>query len=70
VGLPGGMNGREMADLARELRPELPVLFITGYAEHAVLGHGHLRPGMRVLTKPFTIEALAQKIRDALEGRK
>jgi PAS domain S-box-containing protein len=70
VGLPGGMNGREMADLARELRPELPVLFITGYAEHAVLGHGHLRPGMRVLTKPFTIEALAQKIRDALEGRR
>ena len=52
VGLPGGMNGRQMADAARVTRPDLKVLFITGYAENAVLGNGHLAPGMAVLTKP------------------
>ena len=64
VGLPGGMNGRELADAAQALRPGLPVLFITGYAEHAVVGHGHLGPGMHVLTKPFTIEALARRVKE------
>jgi PAS domain S-box-containing protein len=59
VGLPGGMNGRQVADAARALRPGLKVLFITGYAENAVLGHGHLDPGMHVLTKPFAMEVLA-----------
>ena len=63
VGLPGGMNGRQVADAARLLRPELKVLFITGYAENAVLSHGHLDPGMHVLTKPFAMEALASRIR-------
>jgi CheY-like chemotaxis protein len=53
VGLPGGMNGRQVADAARTARPELKVLFITGYAENAVLSHGHLDPGMHVMTKPF-----------------
>ena len=52
VGLPGGMNGRQMADAARVGRPELEVLFITGYAENAVVGNGHLAPGMHVMTKP------------------
>ena len=42
-------------------RPELKVLFITGYAENAVLSHGHLEPGMHVLTKPFAMEALAAR---------
>ncbi len=64
VGLPGGMNGRQMADAGRALRPGLRTLFITGYAENAVVGHGHLEPGMRVLTKPFSIDALAARIRD------
>ena len=64
VGLPGGMNGRQMADAARVARPDLKVLFITGYAEHAVLSHGHLEPGMHVLTKPFAMEALASRIKD------
>jgi CheY-like chemotaxis protein len=63
VGLPGGMNGRQVADAARVARPDLKVLFITGYAENAVLSHGHLEPGMHVLTKPFTMEALASRIR-------
>ena len=66
VGLPGGMNGRQVADAARQLRPDLKVLFITGFAEHAVLSHGHLDPGMHILTKPFAMEALASRIRELL----
>jgi CheY-like chemotaxis protein len=66
VGLPGGMNGRQMADAAREKRPKLKVLFITGYAENAALGNGHLLPGMHVLTKPFAIDKLAARIRDII----
>ena len=68
VGLPNGMNGRQMADAARMLRPELKVLFITGYAENAVVGNGHLDPGMAVLTKPFVMDDLAAKIRALIEG--
>jgi len=62
IGLPGGLNGRQVADAARNLRPELKVLFITGYAENAVLSHGHIDAGMHVLTKPFAMEALASRI--------
>ena len=58
VGLPGGMNGRQMADAARETRPKLKVLFITGYAENAAIGNGRLEPGMHVLTKPFAMDNL------------
>lgn len=67
VGLPGGMNGRQMADAARLHRPDLKVLFITGYAENAVLGNGHLEPGMSVMTKPFPVEAMAARIRALIE---
>jgi CheY-like chemotaxis protein len=63
VGLPGGLNGRQVADAARVLRPDLKVLFITGYAENAVIGHGHLEPGMQVLTKPFAVEELGRRIK-------
>jgi len=66
VGLPGGMNGRQMADAARVQRPGLKVLFITGYAENAVLSHGHLEPGMHVLTKPFSLDELAGRIRELI----
>ena len=66
VGLPGGMNGRQMADAARLSRPELKILFITGYAENAVVGNGHLAPGMHVMTKPFAMDALATRIRDLI----
>ncbi len=68
VGLPGGMNGRQVADAARLARPELKVLFITGYAENAILSHGHLDPGMYVMTKPFAMEALASRIRELIVG--
>jgi len=66
VGLPGGLNGRQVADAARAARPGLRVLFITGYAENAVVGNGHLEPGMQVLTKPFAMETLASRIRDLM----
>ncbi|MDP9082561.1 MAG: response regulator [Pseudomonadota bacterium] len=68
VGLPGGMNGRQLADAARVLRPDLKVLFITGYAENAVINHGHLDPGMEIMTKPFPMEALGGKIRDMIQN--
>ncbi len=68
VGLPGGMNGRQVADAARVARHDLKVLFITGYAENAVLSHGHLDPGMHVLTKPFTMEALASRIKELISN--
>jgi signal transduction histidine kinase/CheY-like chemotaxis protein len=68
VGLPGGMNGRQMADAARQTRPGLKVLFITGYAENSVIGNGHLEPGMQVLTKPFPIETLAARVRQLVDG--
>jgi PAS domain S-box-containing protein len=62
VGLPGGINGRQLADAGRGARPGLKVLFITGYAENAVIGHGHLEPGFHILTKPFAMETLARRI--------
>ncbi|HEX4970181.1 MAG TPA: ATP-binding protein [Steroidobacteraceae bacterium] len=62
VGLPGGLNGRQVADAAQALRPDLKVLFITGYAENAALNHGHIGPGMAVLTKPFAISELARRV--------
>jgi PAS domain S-box-containing protein len=63
VGLPGGMNGREMADAARVTRPDLKVLFITGYAPSAVIGSGRLEHGMQVMTKPFALDALATRVK-------
>ena len=68
VGLPNGMNGRQVADAARALRPGLKVLFITGYAENAAVGNGHLEPGMELLTKPFTIQALTSKVADMMRA--
>ncbi|WP_068081632.1 PAS domain-containing hybrid sensor histidine kinase/response regulator [Novosphingobium rosa] len=68
VGLPGGMNGRQMAEAGRLARPGLKVLFITGYAESAVIGDDRLEPGMQVLTKPFTVEALGSRVRAMIEG--
>jgi CheY-like chemotaxis protein len=67
IGLPG-LNGRQVADAARELRPTLKVLFMTGYAENAALASGFLEPGMEMITKPFAMEALATRIRGMIEG--
>jgi CheY-like chemotaxis protein len=68
VGLPHGMNGRQLADIARERRPALPVLFITGYAENTVLNQGHLQPGMDILTKPFDMDVLARRVKASITG--
>ncbi|KAK0351631.1 hypothetical protein LTR94_024209, partial [Friedmanniomyces endolithicus] len=68
VGLPGGMNGRQLADAARVARPDLKVLFITGYAENAVVGNGQLESGMHVMTKPFEMSALSERIQGLISA--
>lgn len=67
IGLPG-LNGRQVVDAARQHRPELKVLFMTGYAENAATANGFLEPGMEMITKPFAVEALATRVRDMIEG--
>ena len=61
LGLPGGVSGRHLADAARAMRPDLRVLYITGYAETAVLSEARMQ-GARVLKKPFTLDVLAAQI--------
>ncbi|MBT1265541.1 response regulator [Pseudomonas sp. VS38] len=67
VGLPG-MNGRQLAEIGRQVRPELKVLFITGYAEHAAVRGGFLDPGMQMITKPFTFDLLTAKVREMIKA--
>jgi PAS domain S-box-containing protein len=67
VGLPG-MNGRQLADQARETRPELKILFITGYAESVAIADGFLQPGMEMITKPFDLDNLSRRIRAMISG--
>ncbi|WP_417692395.1 response regulator [Pseudomonas sp.] len=66
VGLPG-MNGRQLAEIGRQIRPDLRVLFITGYAEHAAVRGGFLDPGMQMITKPFTFDLLTAKVREMIK---
>lgn len=68
VGLPGGMNGRQLAETVRETLPDLEILFITGYAENAVFNHGHLAPGMHVMTKPFQMDSFARRVKALIGG--
>jgi PAS domain S-box-containing protein len=69
VGLPGGMNGRQMADAARQVRPDLKILFITGYVDNAeIRSGGSMDRGMHILTKPFTMETLASRIKAIIAG--
>jgi CheY-like chemotaxis protein len=67
VGLPG-MNGRQLAEVGRQYRPGLKVLFITGYAEHAAVRGGFLDPGMQMITKPFTFDLLTAKVREMIKS--
>ena len=67
VGLPG-MNGRQLAEAARRLRPNLKILYMTGYARNAIVRRGQLDAGVEVITKPFAAAALAQKVRSVIEG--
>lgn len=66
IGLPG-LNGRQVADQARETRPDLKILFMTGYAENAMASKGFLGTNMALITKPFTMEALTTRIREIIE---
>lgn len=68
VGLPG-MNGRQIAEIARQHRPELRVLFMTGYAESAASRSDFLAPGMEMIAKPFAMDDLAARIRDMLDDK-
>jgi CheY-like chemotaxis protein len=68
LGLPGGMTGRQIAELAREAQPDLKVLFITGFADNAASGNGHVHSSEPMLTKPFTIESLVDKVTQLLSG--
>ena len=65
VGLPG-MNGRQLAEIARQHHPGLKILLVTGYAEHAMVRTGFLGPDMEMVTKPFAVDALAVKIREMI----
>jgi CheY-like chemotaxis protein len=67
VGLPG-MNGRQIAEIGRQHRPGLPVLFMTGYAQSAAARSEFLAPGMEMISKPFSMDEMAAKIRDMLSG--
>jgi PAS domain S-box-containing protein len=68
IGLPGGMNGRQVAEAGRALRPGLKMLFITGYAENSVLNNKHIEPGTRVLTKPFAVDDLTRIVGELIAG--
>jgi DNA-binding response OmpR family regulator len=57
-----GLNGRQLADAARARRPDLPILFMTGYAENAAIAGGFLDPGMEMITKPFAVDALVMRV--------
>ncbi len=67
VVLPGGISGRELADRIVQKRPRLPVLFTTGYTRNAIFHHGRLDPNVNLLSKPYTQQDLARKIRQLLD---
>jgi len=69
VVMPGGLNGRQLADEAQSLRPDLRVLFTTGYTRNAIVHHGRLDPGVNLIGKPFSFEGLAAKIRSILDEK-
>jgi hypothetical protein len=66
VGLPGGINGKRLADAARQRCPDLRVLFTSGYARNAIVHDGRLDPGVLLIAKPFTYAALASKIGEVI----
>jgi PAS domain S-box-containing protein len=68
IGLPGPFNGRQLSDEARKMRPDIKVLFTTGYAQNAIIHHGRLDPGVQLIVKPFSFVGLAAKIRQILDN--
>ncbi|MND65657.1 Blue-light-activated protein [compost metagenome] len=69
VVMPGGMNGRELAQAAHRLRPDLKVLFTSGYTENAIVHHGRLDPGVQLLSKPYRKRDLAERVRRLLDDQ-
>jgi PAS domain S-box-containing protein len=69
MGLPGGMNGRQLADEAKRRRPALKVLFTSGYARNAIVHHGRLEPGVELLPKPYSFAALGARVRRILDAQ-
>jgi two-component system NtrC family sensor kinase len=69
VVLPGGMNGRQLSEEVLRQRPDIKVLFVTGYTRNAIIHHGRLDPDIDLLTKPFTADALTRKVRQVLDAR-
>jgi PAS domain S-box-containing protein len=67
VGMPGGMNGRQMVDASRRTRSKLPVLFVTGYAEKGAMGKNKIDAGLHILNKPFSVELLATRVRELIQ---
>jgi len=67
VVLPGGMTGADVAERAAQLWPGIKTLFTTGYARNAIVHHGRLDPGVQLITKPFTFDDLAARVRDVLD---
>ena len=68
VVLPDGVNGRQLANEVSRIRPEIKVLFTTGYARNAIVHHGRLDPGVELIVKPYTQPDLARRIRKVLDG--
>ncbi|HEY4890833.1 MAG TPA: response regulator, partial [Reyranella sp.] len=69
VVMPGGRNGRQLADEAVKRRPTLKVLFTTGYTRNAIIHHGRLDPGVNLIGKPYTFEELGTRVRTLLDGQ-
>jgi len=68
VVMPGGVNGRQLADQAKRQRPGLKILFMTGYTRNAIVHHGRLDAGVHMIGKPFSFEELAAKVRERLDA--
>ena len=68
VGLPGGLNGRQLAEQAREQRSDLRILFMTGYAREALMQDGRLQSGVGLLRKPFAQAELVNRVRAVLDS--
>jgi len=66
--MPGGVNGRQLADEAARRRPGLKVLFTTGYTRNAIVHHGRVDPGVHMIGKPYSFSALGAKVRSLLDS--
>ena len=66
--MPGGLNGKQLADRVTALYPTMKILFTSGYTENAIVHHGRLDPGVKFLSKPYRREQLAEKVRQVLDA--